>query len=56
VIEQGRTTHALAQLAAITDPDNTSSIRLLERLGFHAVRPMRLSPDSTEVMLFERSL
>ena len=56
VIEQGRSTHALTRLAAITDPENASSIRLLERLGFRPVRPMRLSPDSTEVLLFERAL
>ena len=42
----------LAEVAAITSPDNMRSIRLLEGLGFHAAGQRRLTPESAEVCLF----
>jgi len=44
----------LRRLAAITDPDNLSSIRVLERLGFEYLKTVRLSEDAPEVKLFAR--
>ena len=42
----------LAQVAAITDPDNLRSIRLLESLGFQAAGRRRLLPEAPELCLF----
>lgn len=44
----------LNKILAITDPDNQSSIKLLERLGFQFERLIRLSEDAAEVKLFAR--
>jgi len=42
----------LGQVAAITNPDNDRSIRLLESLGFQATGRHRLTPEAPEVCLF----
>lgn len=42
----------LSQVAAITNPDNARSIRLLESLGFRARERRRLTPEAPEVCLF----
>ncbi|HEY2151832.1 MAG TPA: GNAT family N-acetyltransferase [Vicinamibacterales bacterium] len=42
----------LAQVVAIADPGNVSSIRLLEKLGFRSRGPVRLVPDGPELTLF----
>jgi RimJ/RimL family protein N-acetyltransferase len=39
--------HRLSRVLAITNPDNSSSIRLLEKLGFHFWKTVR-SPDNLE--------
>lgn len=42
----------LARVAAVTDPYNQSSIRVLERIGFRYVKLVRLSEGAQEVKLF----
>jgi RimJ/RimL family protein N-acetyltransferase len=43
----------LSRLLAITNPDNTGSIRIVEKLGLVFVRTMTLAAGSDEVRLFE---
>jgi ribosomal-protein-alanine N-acetyltransferase len=45
----------LKRILAITNPDNESSIKLLEKLGFHFERMMKLSENGDEVKLFGKS-
>jgi len=45
---------ALQRVVAITDPRNQGSIRVLERLGFHFERMLRLTADDIELKLFAR--
>jgi RimJ/RimL family protein N-acetyltransferase len=42
----------LKRLVAVVDPDNQSSIRLLEDLGFQFEQMVRLSDDAPEIKLF----
>ena len=42
----------IERLAAITDPDNSRSIRLLEALGFRAAGRRQLTPGSPAVSVF----
>lgn len=42
----------LARLVAIVDPQNTSSIHVLEKLGMHFEKMIRLTPDDIELKLF----
>jgi RimJ/RimL family protein N-acetyltransferase len=42
----------LAQVVAIADAGNLSSIRLIEKLGFRSSGPVRLVPDGPELALF----
>jgi [ribosomal protein S5]-alanine N-acetyltransferase len=41
----------LKRLVAVVDPENSSSIRLLEKLGMKFERMVRLSPDDIELKL-----
>ncbi|MCM3904733.1 MAG: GNAT family N-acetyltransferase [Pyrinomonadaceae bacterium] len=43
---------AISRLVAVTNPDNESSIKLLEKLGFRFERMIRLSEDASEIKLF----
>lgn len=52
VIDYGREVLGLKRILAVVNPDNSNSIRLLEKLGFRFQRPIHLSEDSPEVMLF----
>lgn len=45
-----------AELLAITDPDNLSSIRLLEKLGFHFEKTSTFGNTSEKLSLFSLSL
>jgi RimJ/RimL family protein N-acetyltransferase len=45
-------TLGLTRVAAIVDPENAASIRLLEALGFRFQRQLRLAPDAPEVALY----
>lgn len=49
--EEARTL-GLKRLVAITDPDNESSIRVLEKIGMTFERMVRLSEDDIELKLF----
>jgi RimJ/RimL family protein N-acetyltransferase len=42
----------LRRVLAITNPDNTGSIRVLEKIGLKFERRVRLSEDAPEIMLF----
>ena len=52
VLAHARGGLGLSRLLAIVNPDNQSSIRLLERLGFRYERVVRLTPEGTELSLF----
>ena len=39
-------------LLAIVNPDNASSIRVLEKIGFKFKRMVRMSPDAPEICLY----
>jgi RimJ/RimL family protein N-acetyltransferase len=54
VMEHGRTVLGLKRIVAITDPDNESSIRLLEKLGMRLDGKARLSDAVPELSLFAR--
>ena len=52
VVSYARETLGLKRVAAVTNSDNTSSIRLLEKMGFQYERMVRLSVDAPEIKLF----
>jgi RimJ/RimL family protein N-acetyltransferase len=52
VMAYGKRTLGLTRLAAITSSDNHVSAGLLEKLGFHFERMIKLSDDSEAVRLF----
>jgi len=55
-VDYAREALGLARLVAITDPDNQSSIRLLERIGFAYERMVKSSGGEPELKLFSRVL
>jgi RimJ/RimL family protein N-acetyltransferase len=54
VMEHGSTVLGLKRILAITNPDNESSIRLLEKLGMRQDGTARLSEAGPELKLFAR--
>jgi RimJ/RimL family protein N-acetyltransferase len=48
----GKDVLGISRLVAITNPDNESSIKLLEKIGLRFERMVRLSEDASEVKLF----
>lgn len=52
VMAYGRKVLGLNRIVAITTPDNHGSARLLEKLGMHFERTIRLSNDTEELSLF----
>jgi len=52
VVLYAREKLGLKRVAAVTNSDNQSSIRLLEKMGFKYERMVRLSEDSAEIKLF----
>lgn len=52
VMKYGRYVLNLRRVLAITSPDNESSIRLLEKLGFKFEKMLKLPPNNEEVRLF----
>ena len=52
VVLYAREKLGLKRVAAVTNSDNQSSIRLLEKMGFKYKRMVRLSEDSAEIKLF----
>ena len=55
VIDYGRQRHLLTRVVAIVQPDNLSSIRVLERSGFSFERSIQLDPDAKPLQLFGRT-
>lgn len=56
VLAHARDDLGLTRIVAITSPDNTGSIAVLQRLGFAFERMLELSPGAGEVRLSGRSL
>jgi|SRR5215469_4002245 len=54
-LEQGRRDYGLKRILAITDPENASSIRLLEKIGFRFVERLHLEGHGGESNLYEQS-
>jgi RimJ/RimL family protein N-acetyltransferase len=54
VLQDGGERLRLQRILAITSPDNDSSIKLLERLGFRFEEVIKLSPQREQVKLFTR--
>ncbi len=52
VMNYGKTTLGLKRLAAVTAPDNTRSIKLLEKLGFHFEKMVRLAPEAQKIRMY----
>jgi RimJ/RimL family protein N-acetyltransferase len=52
VMEYAKGALGLKRIVAITNPDNQSSIRLLEKLGFRFDRMIRATADGPEIRLF----
>jgi RimJ/RimL family protein N-acetyltransferase len=52
VLADARGPRALTRLLAIVSPENESSIRLLDRLGFRYERMIQLTPEGKELKLF----
>ena len=48
----GKSVLGINRLVAITNPDNESSIKLLEKIGLRFERMIRLSEDAPEIKLF----
>ncbi len=53
VAAYGIETLGLPRIAAITSPDNESSIKLLGKLGFRFERLIRMRPDAEELKLYQ---
>lgn len=51
VMEYGRDVIGLERIVAIALPDNKPSVRLLEKIGLHPEKTIRLSEDSEELLL-----
>jgi RimJ/RimL family protein N-acetyltransferase len=51
-VEYGRNALRIRRIVAITDPNNTGSIKVLEKLGLSFERMIRLSVDEPELKLF----
>lgn len=56
VVHHAREVLGLPRLYAITDPENSVSMRVLEKLGMKLERRVRLSPDESDVNLFSVEL
>jgi RimJ/RimL family protein N-acetyltransferase len=52
VVRHARDVLKLPRLLAIVTPSNYASIRILHRLGFRVVGPLRLAPGEPELRLF----
>jgi RimJ/RimL family protein N-acetyltransferase len=56
VIGYGKRTFGLNRLVAITSPDNYSSAKLLEKLGFNFERMIKLPDDTHEISLYASNI
>lgn len=55
VLKHAHQSLKMKRILAITSIDNTSSVKLLERLGFHLLKRVQLTPGSEELNLFEKT-
>lgn len=53
-LQYGKNHFGLKKIVAITQPDNRGSIRLLEKLGMHYERMVRLSENEPKLELYGR--
>lgn len=56
VIAHGNTALGLRRVAAITQPDNAGSIRVLEKLGLRFERMVTMPGETTEIQFYVREL
>ena len=54
VMEYGRTVFQLKRIVAVTNPDNASSLRVLEKLGMRFERMVQMRADESEIKLLAR--
>jgi len=52
VMAYGKSAFGLNRIVAVTTPDNHSSVKVLEKLGFRFEQMIRLSEDGPEIKLF----
>jgi ribosomal-protein-alanine N-acetyltransferase len=55
-VNHGAGKFGLTRLIAVTSPDNSGSIRVLEKLGMRYERMFAMRPDEPEVRLYGRTL
>ena len=55
-LRHARDVLGLPRLHAVVDPENAASIRVLEKLGMKFERPIKLTPEESEVNLFSTDL
>ncbi|MGH7453580.1 MAG: GNAT family N-acetyltransferase, partial [bacterium] len=53
VLKFGMNTFGFAKTLAIVSPDNSASIKVLEKLGFSFSKYVQMQPDTSEVALYE---
>jgi RimJ/RimL family protein N-acetyltransferase len=51
-LEYGRSALGLKLILSVTSPGNQPSIKLLEKLGFHYQKTIRIPPVDRDTMLF----
>ncbi len=56
VLSYGKSEFGMKRIVAIVSPQNDSSIRLLEKLGFAFEKMVKLAPEADEIKLFGRDL
>lgn len=54
VLDYGRRSFGLSRIVAVSNPDNASSHRVLEKLGMKYERMVQLGDDDIEIKLFAR--
>lgn len=55
VMDYAKNTLEIKQVAAITLPDNSKSVKILEKLGMRPVKNIRLPNDNDELMLYMKT-
>ena len=52
VVQYGRSTLGIPQIVALTVPENTASIKLIEKLGMQFVKQVQMWPDDPGTLLY----
>ena len=52
VVEHARSSLGLERLSAIVSPENTASVRLLEKLGMELTGPIRMPDEDEDILLY----